>query len=83
MCSSDLLAQTKLGGNAQLVLNTGDTNTGDSRFGVYVAADPSTSAAMRIVDFIPETATASGFVEVVVKFNFGYHSYYNATGLGT
>ena len=75
------VTQAVLGGNAQLVLNTGNTTTGDSTIGAYVAGTTSTSAALRIVDFIPASATSSGFVELVVKFNFGYHSYYNATGL--
>ena len=76
------LAQTVLGNNVQLVLNTGDTTTGDSRIGVYWnSGAPTQTYAMRIVDLVPETATANGFVEVIVKFNFGFHSYYNATGV--
>jgi hypothetical protein len=37
---------------------------------------------MRVVDVVPDTANTSGnFCELIVKFNFGYHSYYNATGV--
>jgi hypothetical protein len=75
------VAQAVLGGNAQLVLNTGNTNTGDSAYGVYVAGTTSTAAAFRIVDFVAESATSSGYVELIVKFNQGFHSYNNATGL--
>ena len=75
------LAQTVLGNNVQLVLNTGDTTTGDSRVGVYWdSGNPTQTYGFRIVDLVPETQTVNGFVEVIVKFNFGFHSYYNATG---
>ena len=74
------LAPTVIGENAVLVLNTGNTTTGDSATGIY-SAGTTTSLPFRIVDLVPETATSSGFVEVIVKFNFGYHSYYNAVGV--
>jgi hypothetical protein len=74
------LSQTTLGNNVVLVLNTGSTTTGNSRIGIY-ANGVTTSLPMRVVDMVPDTATSSGFVEVIVKFNFGYHSYYNATGV--
>jgi hypothetical protein len=74
------LVQTTLGNNVVLVLNTGSTTTGNSRIGVY-ANGVTTSLPMRVVDMVPDTATSTGFVEVIVKFNFGYHSYYNATGV--
>jgi len=75
------LGQTAVGNNCRLVLNTGVTNTGDSRVGIYIAGT-TTSLPLRVVDVVPDTANAAGnFVEFVVKFNFGYHSYYNATGI--
>jgi hypothetical protein len=79
------LQQTVLGNNVQLVLNTGDTTTGDSRVGVYWdSGNPTQTYAMRIVDLVPDTAYISSgnlvFPELIVKFNFGFHSYYNATG---
>lgn len=77
--------QTVLGNNVQLVLNTGDTTTGDSRVGVYWdSGNPTQTYGFRIVDLVPDTSYVSSgnivFPEVIVKFNFGFHSYYNATG---
>lgn len=74
------LTQSTLGNNVVLVLNTGSTTTGDSRIGVW-ANGVTTSLPMRVVDLVPDTATSTGFVELIVKFNFGYHSYNNATGI--
>lgn len=75
------LAQTIIGANMTLVLNTGDSQSGNSRIGVTTQATASTSAAMRVVDVVPDTEISTGYVELIVKFNFGYHSYYNATGV--
>jgi len=77
--------QTALGTNAVLVLNTGSTNTGDSAIGIY-SAGTTTSLPVRIVDLVPDTSYIDisnnlVFPEVIVKFNFGYHSYYNASGV--
>jgi hypothetical protein len=76
--------QTALGENCVLVLNTGSTTTGDSAIGIY-SAGTLTSLPMRIVDLVPDTAYVSSgnlvYPEVIVKFNFGYHSYYNAVGV--
>lgn len=76
--------QTAVGTNAVLVLNSGSTTTGDSKIGVY-SAGTTTSLPMRIVDVVPDTAYVSSgnivFPELIVKLNFGYHSYYNATGV--
>lgn len=74
------LSQSTLGNNVVLVLNTGSTTTGDSRIGIY-ANGVTTSLPMRVVDMVPDTATSAGFFEVIVKFNFGYHSYNNAVGI--
>ena len=79
------LQQTVLGNNVQLVLNTGDTTTGDSRVGVYWnSGAPTQTYGFRIVDLVPDTSYISSgnlvFPELIVKFNFGFHSYYNATG---
>jgi hypothetical protein len=79
------LQQTVLGNNVQLVLNTGDTVSGDSRIGVYWnSGAPTQTYAMRIVDLVPDTSYVSSgnivYPELIVKFNFGFHSYYNATG---
>jgi len=74
------LSQTTLGNNVVLVLNTGSTTTGNSKIGIY-ANGVTTSLPMRVVDMVPDTATSAGFYEVIVKFNFGYHLYDNATGV--
>jgi hypothetical protein len=74
------LSQSTLGNNVVLVLNTGLTTTGNSRIGIY-ANGVTTSLPMRVVDLVPDTETSAGFFEVIVKFNFGYHSYDNATGV--
>jgi hypothetical protein len=74
------LSQSTLGNNVVLVLNTGSTTTGDSRIGIW-ANGVTTSLPMRVVDMVPDTATSAGFFEVIVKFNFGYHSYDNAVGI--
>jgi hypothetical protein len=75
------VGQTVVGENAVLVLNTGSTVFGDSAIGIY-SAGTLTSLPMRIVDVVPDTATSAGnYVELIVKFNFGYHSYYNAVGV--
>jgi len=75
------VGQTAVGNNAQLVLNAGSTTTGNSKIAIFLNS-VTTSLPMRVVDTVPDTANASGnFVEFIVKFNFGYHSYYNATGV--
>jgi len=75
------VTQSAVGENAVLVLNTGSTVFGDSAIGIY-SAGTLTSLPMRIVDVVPDTATSAGnYVELIVKFNFGYHSYYNAVGV--
>jgi hypothetical protein len=64
--------------NAQLVLNTGLTTTGNSRMGVFIN-NVTTSLPIRVVDVVPDTKNSSGnFVEFIVKFNATYHTY-NAT----
>jgi hypothetical protein len=68
------------GTNAQLVLNTGSSTTGDSKMGVFIN-NVATSLPFRVVDVVADTANSSGnFVEFVVKFNAGYHAYNNASG---
>lgn len=74
--------QTLVGNNVSLVLNSGSTTTGDSAIAIDGTSAVTTSLPMRIVDVVTDTANSSGnFCEFVVKFNFGYHSYYNATGV--
>lgn len=76
------LPQAALGANVALVLNTGNANTGDAKTGIYYDSVTAASTyGFRIVDLVPDTATTSGYVEAIVKFNFGFHTYYNATGV--
>jgi hypothetical protein len=70
-----------MGANVAFVPNTGLASTGNSRQAVY-ANNVTTSLPFRVVDVVPDTANSSGnFVELIVKWNFGYHSYNNATGI--
>lgn len=64
--------------NAELVLNTGLTTTGNSRMGVFIN-NVTAALPIRVVDVVPDTKNSSGnFVEFIVKFNATYHTY-NAT----
>jgi hypothetical protein len=74
------VSQVVVGNNATLILNTGSANTGNSKIGVFANA-VSSSLPMRVVDGVPDTATSNGYTELIVKFNFGYHSYDNAVGV--
>ena len=68
------------GTNAELVLNTGSSTTGDSKMGVFIN-NVTSSLPFRVVDVVPDTANSSGnIVEFIVKFNAGYHAYNFATG---
>jgi len=61
----------------------GSSTSGNSYQGAFVTTSSAT-APLRIVDVVPETVNASGsYTEVIVKFNFGFHTYYNATGTTT
>lgn len=74
------VARTMIGTNATLVLNTGSTTSGDSKVGVY-SNGVITSLPVRIVAGVDETKVAGNFAELIVKLNFGYHSYNNAAGV--
>ena len=75
--------QTALGTNVELILNSANTTFGDAQTGIYYS-DTTTSLPFRIVDLVPDTSYVSSgnvvYPEVIVKFNFGYHSYYQAVG---
>ena len=68
--------------NAVLVLNTGVLATGNSRMGCF-ANSVTTSLPLTVVDVVPETANAAGtgFIELIVKINVGYHRYNNQIGV--
>ncbi|MFZ9096275.1 MAG: hypothetical protein ACO22O_16155 [bacterium] len=79
------LTQAAVGQNVAYVPNaaSGSTTTGDSAAAVLATADTETALPFKIVDVVPETAIAGypgSYTEVIVKFNFGVHQYYNAGG---
>ena len=78
------LNRTDVNRNAALVQNSGNTQNGDSRVAVNNASNTTTTLPVRIIDTVPETAIAGypgSYTEVIVKWNFGVHRYYNATGV--
>jgi hypothetical protein len=79
------LVQTDVGNNVAIYTTAGSTTSGDSNEGVRNAtSDSVTTLPFRIIAGVPETVNASGsFTEVIVKFNFGVHTYYSATPVAT
>jgi hypothetical protein len=76
--------RTAVGNNAVLAQNTGSTITGNSKVGIDDATDTTSTWPVRIVDVVPETATAGNpgsYTEVIVKWNQGMHQYLNPTGV--
>ena len=67
-----------VGRNLIVAVNPGNTNTGDSLYGVADVYNPlyivqQNLMPVRVVDVVPETATSNGFVELIVKWNMpGY-----------
>lgn len=66
-----------VGRNLVVAVNAGNTNTGDSLYGVADPANPlfwgfQYAMPVRVVDVVPETATADGFVELIVKWNMPF-----------
>jgi hypothetical protein len=78
------VTQAAVGLNTAIILTAGSTTTGDSLASVSATTAGTSTLPFRIVGGIPETVNASGsFTEVIVKFNFGTHTYYSATGVAT
>lgn len=74
------LGRTAVGQNTSVVLNSGNTATGDSKQAISSTTATTNTLPIRIVDTINETATgADTFVEFVVKINT--HTYNNTTGV--
>ena len=74
-----------IGKNAALGNFGGSTSTGNSSVNLVVGTNGASLAntatlAMRVVDYVEETAT-DAYPDLIVKFNFGTHSYYLATGV--
>lgn len=82
--ASGTVAQTSLGANFALVQTAGSTTTGDSKVALlYTSGNTSTFLPLRLVDFVngPFSTVGDAFTDCIVKFNFGIHSYYSATGV--
>jgi hypothetical protein len=79
-------ASGAVGKNAALGnFSAGSTSTGNSGVNLVVGANGGSLAstatlAMRVVDYVEDTATDT-YPDLIVKFNFGTHSYYFATGV--
>lgn len=74
------IGRTAVGQNTSVVLNSGNTASGDSAQAVSATTATTNTLPIRIVDVVPETATgADSYVEVIVKINT--HSYNNTTGV--
>ena len=73
--------RTVVGTNLALVLNTGNTTTGDSAYAVTLTGAGTTATIpIRVIDVVPETATAADtYTELLVKINT--HQYNNTTGI--
>jgi hypothetical protein len=82
--ASGTVAQTSLGANFPLVQTAGSTTTGNSKVALlYSAGGVDTFLPLRLVDFVngPFSTVGDAFTDCIVKFNFGIHSYYSATGV--
>ena len=78
------MTQTDIGNNVAILVTAGSTTTGDSKEGVSATTGSTTTLPFRVIAGVPETVNASGsFTEVIVKFNFGVHTYYSATAVAT
>ena len=78
------LPRSDVNRNAALVQNSGNNTTGDSRVAINDSTGTTDTLPVRIIDVVPETAIAGypgSYTEVIVKWNFGIHRYYNATGV--
>ncbi len=73
--------RTVVGSNLPLVLNPGNTATGNSAFAVTLTgAGVTATIPVRVIDVVPETATgADAFRELLVKIN--NHQYNDTTGV--
>jgi hypothetical protein len=73
--------RTVVGANLALVLNAGNTTTGDSAYAVTLTGAGTTATIpIRVIDVVPETATAADtYTELLVKINT--HQYNNTTGV--
>ena len=78
------VTRAAVGQNSALILTAGSTTTGDSLASISATTGSGSALPMRIVAGVPETTNASGsFTEVIVKFNFGVHTYYSGSAVAT
>jgi hypothetical protein len=78
------VTRAAVGQNSAVIQTAGGTTTGDSNVSISATTGTAVALPLRIVDVIPETVNASGsFTEVIVKFNFGVHTYYSAAAVAT
>jgi hypothetical protein len=78
------MTQTDIGNNVAILVTAGNSNSGDSNEGVSATTGSATTLPFRVIAGVPETVNASGsFTEVIVKFNFGVHTYYSAAAVAT
>lgn len=76
--------QTALGANFPVIQTAGSTTVGNSKIALNAAGGATTSTiGFRLVDFVdsPFSTVGDAFTDCIVKFNFGQHSYYSATGV--
>lgn len=74
------VASTVVGKNAAFVVGTGDAVSGNSGESVNASSFSTTSTLpFRVIAVVPETATSTGYTELVVKINT--HQYNNPTGV--
>ena len=76
----DTLTAANLGTNIAVVLDPGNTTTGNSGMSINAADIATTSTyPIRVVDVVPASETANGFPELIVKINVT--QFQNATGV--
>ena len=72
------MTQTDIGNNVAILVTARSATTGDSKEGVSATTGSGTALPFRVIAGVPETVNALGsFTEVIVKFNFGVHTYYS------
>ena len=78
------VTQTDIGNNVAILATAGSTVTGNSLEGISATTGTTTTLPFRVIAGVPETVNASGsFTEVIVKINFGVHTYYSADAVAT
>ena len=72
---------TTISCNAELVLNTGLTSTGNSRMGVFIN-NVATILPITVVDVVEDTKNSDDeYIEFIVKLTQGYHRYNQTAGV--